>query len=207
MKERDKIKNYAKDIINMEDTYDDSMFGVFADKLNEEYASQRSFKVIEFFDDIMTRQTEKVGSYGDADVTITKLDVKGLPKEKDIYKKMRMEAPVITYEALQLIVECNDYAFFVISEKRERDRSVNRKLFVYYCSQTKVSSIDLSKIVKSGTPGEKNFSFSINIHDYEDGDVVVEPLKFYDFPYNTFYHFKQVYKELRSISTYGFNIE
>jgi len=201
MKESEKIEKYAKKIIDMEDSHDDSMFGHYADRLTEEYASQRSLSVIQFFDDIMTKQTEKVGSYGDADVTITKLDVKGLPKETQSIGK----PPVVTYEALQLIVECNDYAFFVISKKRDRDHSCNRKVFVYYCEQDRVDSINLSKIMKSGTPGEKNFSFGINVHDYGDSDVIVEFSRFYDFPRNTFYHFKQVYRELRSISKYGFN--
>lgn len=203
MKESEKIKQYAKDLIDMEDSHDYSMFGFYADRLTESYASQRSLKVIEFFDDIMTRQIEKVGSYGDADVTITKLDVKGLPKERQSIGK----PPVVTYEALQLIVECNDYAFFVISKKRDIGHFCNREIFVYYCEQDRIDSINLSKIMKSGTPGDRNFSFCITVHDYGDEDKIVEFSRFHDFPHNTFYHFKQVYKELRSISNYGFNID
>ena len=194
-----KIENYVAEIIKMEDSFDQSMFGRFAESLVEEYATQRSLKLFEFFDNIMENQKEAVGSYGDADVTITKLKVNNPPEENSMLKWK------VTYSAIQLIVECNDYAFFVISKLKEREGSATRNLYVYYCPQERVESIDLSKFVKKSYAN--GLSFQVKVQFYGEEHPYPETIRFHDFPTNTFYHFKEVYKELRSISMYGFDEE
>lgn len=182
--------NFIEEVVNktieIENSYDDSMFSRFARKFIEQYATQRSYDILGFFENIFLNQKNVSQSYGDADVTVTKTEIKNILENED-------------YSALQFIVHCSDLNFFLLKETKDLGHFLKINFYVYFCNSKVKKSINLEQIKE-----EKNFCFQVNFHLEKDGEIsVTKEIDFYDFNKNSFQNFLRVYREVRSISKYG----
>jgi hypothetical protein len=72
-----KIERIAEDIISIEDGYDYSMRGVILDQVVSEYIKLYGERFSEMFKVIYDNQVEVYDTYGDADVSVKKLEIDG----------------------------------------------------------------------------------------------------------------------------------
>ena len=158
-KHTNSIKQYANNIIKMESTYDYSMSGVFLDSLVTEYMLLKSSELINYLNTIKEHQIEECESYGDADLTVTKLDVINTPEEP-IWKKGIYD---VKYSALHVVVECNTNAFVIIEKEETNEEDKNKRYYIYTCPQEKLEIIDYKKIIKYGDIRDGRYVMGLNL--------------------------------------------
>lgn len=71
------IKDLASKILEIEDGYDYSMRGVILDQVVSEYIKLYGVRFAEMFNIIYDKQVVVYATYGDVDVSVTKLDIVG----------------------------------------------------------------------------------------------------------------------------------
>jgi hypothetical protein len=116
--DKQRIQQYAKNVLEIEGKYDYSMDTKFMDMLVTDYVNLKCEKVREIIDAVFELK-EKFTSYGDADTGVRKIKLKDIP-EPDGYYKRNSE---VTIEAFFMSDNCTSSPydkFVVIREVKER---------------------------------------------------------------------------------------
>lgn len=164
----DSVKQYAKNILNFESLYDDSMGGVFLEKLVSEYVTMGGEKLIEMFNEVINKQVKQVESYGDMDYTVTKLPVKG-GKVNKLYKKLNMDVKT-TFSAIQCIFECSGDAFIYLTQTDDFKFKTKIKYWIYSCPSEKIRHINIKKLMNYADARDGNYVVSFISEKYKDED-------------------------------------
>lgn len=109
--QRKNIKDLASKILEIEDGYDYSMRGVILDQVVSDYIKLYGDRFAEMFRVIYDKQDEVYDTYGDADVSVRKLDIVG-----EYVKYRRSDRYNYSCRAILLEDLCGSSGKFVIIE-------------------------------------------------------------------------------------------
>jgi hypothetical protein len=136
-KTNQKLDQYAKNIIKMEDDIDYSMEGYFMEDLMKKYIENKYQKILDMFNQIYTEQTETRDSYGDNDFSITKVECVNIPDQNETYPS--------EFRAIQLVCLCGDESFYILTETSNFGGLQKEELRIIDCTQKLQSKLEVNK--------------------------------------------------------------
>lgn len=196
-KHQQKIKQYAENIIKMEDSYDESMEGAFLDSVVTEYINQKAKPVIDIIEKIFTEHKSYDDFYGDDDMRITTFDtVKNTPKVENIFKNK--PDPDVVWSALQFQDNCGSNDFIIIKEKTDKGFIIKEKYFIYNCQHEPMKTVDYKKIIEYGDFRDPKYVMAFKTEQYS-GDVVEFEILENRYAMKTYKKFQRVLSDLRNV--------
>lgn len=154
---RDKVSKMAQTIIDMESSFDSSMKGFFIDNIVTEYINILSNNIVEKYDYIVENQKEKYDSYGDADESFTKLDVKNFkPKYPDDYNYE------VSGALVKDIFQGKSFVVVKIVAKHKEIERFEQTYFHVRKVEKDIKTIDYKKHINYGDFRDNNYVISFS---------------------------------------------